>query len=268
VRLLRDKAALTRMLLLLELQRGAHTKLQGLADTLGMTVQGVSNYVGEAERAGLVRTARGRYEVTPRGTAALQEHLAELKAFTDLAWQRTSVIQRCAALARTNAREGDPVGLFMEDGLLVARARKASPSRGVAAHAARAGEVLVVGGLEGLVAIKVGRLVVLKLPTVTGPGTRAAGSALRRWLAREGLQRARLGVVGVEAQAVARAARMTPDLEFAAAHAAHHAAQLGVPAVLLVGADEVRFATAALDRLNEDAMAPIRAEMRELKVGR
>lgn len=268
MRLLRDKAALTRLLLLLELQRTTHTKLQGLADALGMTVQGVSNYVAELEQQGMVRAARGRYEVTPRGTAQLQENLAELKAFTDLAWQRASVIQSCAAVAGTRVRAGDPLGLFMEQGLLVARARKESPSRGVAANAAQSGEVVVVRALEGLVALRPGRLVLLKVPGVTGAATRKAARALRAWLAKEKLASARVGAVGTEAQAIARAAKLAPDFEFAPAHAAHHAAQLGLGVVLLAGPEEARFATAELERLNEATIDPVRYEVRELRVGR
>jgi putative transcriptional regulator len=266
VRLLRDKAGLTRMLLLLEMQRGGHTKLQSLADALGITVQGVSQHVQELQRAGMARAGRGRYELTPRGSQALQAQLAELKAFTDLAWQRAMVAETCAAVARTRVRAGDAVGLFLEEGVLVARAGARSASRGVAAHPARAGDVVRVRALEGLVALRPGRLTVVKVPAVEGRSTAMAGRALHALLAREGPDR--VGALGTEAQAVARAARRAPDFTFAAAHASHHAAQLGLAVLLLASADEVRFATAELDELNEDAVDPVRYELRELRVRR
>ncbi|HEV8359374.1 MAG TPA: winged helix-turn-helix transcriptional regulator [Candidatus Thermoplasmatota archaeon] len=266
MRLLRDRAGLTRLLLLLELQRGGHTKLQPLADALGITVQGVSNHIGELQRSGMVRAGRGRYELMPRGSQALQGQLAELKAFTDLAWQRAMVAESCAAVAQGRVSAGDPVGLFLEEGVLVARARARSASRGIAASPAKPGEVVRVRALEGLVAWKPGRLVVVKVPAIEGAATPRAARALRALLARE--RPDKVGVLGTEAQAVARAARRSPDFTFAAAHAAHHAAQLGLSVVLLASEDEARFATAELDRLNEDAVDPVRYDLRELRVGR
>lgn len=266
MRLLRDKAGLSRLLVLLELQRGTTTRLRDLAERLGMTVQGVSNYVAELEREGLVRAAQGRYALTPRGVQQLQERLAELKAFTDLAYQRLSVVEECSALAAGQVREGQAVGLFLEQGLLVARPGKASPSQGVAAHAAARGELLHVRGLSGLVALRRGRLAVVKVPAFGGKATRRAAVALRRWVQREGP--ARVGAVGTEAQVLARAAGLEPHFEFAPTHAAHHAAQLGLDVALLAGPDQVRFVTAELERLNEDAPEPVRYELRELRVGR
>jgi putative transcriptional regulator len=264
--LLRDKAALTRLLLLLELQRTTHTRLAGLAERLGMTVQGVSNYIGEAERQGLVRAGRGRYEVTPRGTEVLEEGLAELKGFVDLAYQRLRVVEQCAALAAARVREGDPVGLFMEDGVLVARPRKASPSRGEAAHDAAPGELVRVRALAGLVALRAGRVTVLRLADYEGAGTKGAARALRKRLAQR--RPDRLAAADTEGLVLARAAGREPDFRFAPTHAAHHAAQLGLDVLLLAGQAQVRFVAAELERLNEDALEPVRWETRDLRVGR
>lgn len=267
VRLLRDKAEVTRLLALLELQRTTHTRLRGLAEALGMTVQGASNYVAQLEKEGLVRVAQGRYEVTPKGLQRVQEHLAELKGFVDLAYTRASVVQECAAMAATRVREGDAVGLFLEDGLLVGRARKASPSQGVAAHDAAPGQLVRVRGLTGLVALKPGRVTVLKVPAAEGRATAKAAAALRRAARRDG-GFARVAAVGTEAQVLARAAGLGPDFLFAPTPAAHHAAQLGLSVLVLASPGQARFVTAELDRLNEDALEPVRYELRELRGGR
>jgi putative transcriptional regulator len=257
VRLLRDKAALTRLLLLLELQRGTHTKLRGLADKLGMTVQGVSNYVQELQRAGLVRAARGRYELTPKGRQALQEGVGELKGFADAAYQRIHVIERCAARAGQRVRAGEPVGLFMEEGVLVARPGARSPSQGVAAQDARAGDLVDVRGLEGLVALRAGRVHVLEVPAAAGDGTARAAQALARWKGRA----QRVGAWGTEAHVLAERAGLGPDFAFAPAHACHHAAQLGLDALLLVSPGQLRFAWDELEALNEDAPRPVRIDL-------
>jgi putative transcriptional regulator len=266
MRLLRDKAGLTRLLLLLELQRTTHTKLKGLAECVGITVQGASNYVGEMEREGLVRVARGRYEVTPQGLQLLQERLAELKGFVDLAFQRVNVIETCHARAAGRVRTGERVGLFMEQGLLVARPRTPSASQGVAAHGARAGELLQVRALEGLVALKPGKVTLLDVPSATGAATRKAAAALRAWVRKRPAQR--VGAVGTEAAVLADAAGLGPHFVFAPVHAGHHAAQLGLDVLLLVSPGQARFALAELEQLNEDAIAPVRYDVRALRVPR
>ncbi|MCA1814094.1 MAG: hypothetical protein LC624_09115 [Halobacteriales archaeon] len=261
MRLLRDKASLTRLLLLLEVQRGTHTKLRGLADKLGMTVQGVSNYVQEAQRAGLVRAGRGRYELTPKGLQALQEGVGELKGFSDAAYQRIHVIERCAAVAGARVREGQRVGLFMHEGMLVAKPGARSPSQGTAAQDARAGELLDVRGLEGLVELRPGRVHVLEVPEAPGSATTRSARSLARWKGKV----QRVGALGTEAQVLAARAGLGPDFGFAAAHASHHAAQLGLDVLLLVSPGQLRFALDELEALNEDALSPVRLALHSVR---
>jgi putative transcriptional regulator len=261
VRLLRDKAGLTKVLALLELQRSTHTRLRSLADALGMTVQGASNYVAALEEEGLMRVAQGRYEVTPKGLQRLQEHLAELKGFVDLSYQRVNVVQECAAMAGAKVQRGQEVGLFLEEGVLVARPRTPSPSKGIAAHDAARGDLVRVRDLAGLVALRPGKLAVVEVPLPGERGTAKAAQALHR--AAKGF--AKVGAVGTEAQVLARAAGLGPDFLFAPTAAAHHAAQLGLDVLLAVAPEQARFVAAELDRLNDDALEPIAYDVRTLR---
>jgi len=267
MQVLRERAGLTQLLLLVELQRTRHTTLRSLAEELDITTQAVSQHVAELQRMGLLRASRGSYALTPKGTQLLLERVAELKGFFDLAYQRVRAIERCAAVARTKVEAGEAVGLFMEQGLLVARARKPSASRGIAAHRAAPGELVQVHALEGLVELQPGKLVVLEVPAAGGPRTRGAAKALRGWLARQRPAFDRVAAVGTEAQALALAARVTDPLFFAPVQAGHHAAQLGLRVAILAAPDQARFVSSELDRLDAQAFERVGYEMRTLRGG-
>src|SRR5439155_299767 len=69
-------------------------------------------------------------------------------------------IETTAAMAGNTIRNGNQVGLFMEGGMLVAFAGRSSPSSGVAVHDATKGELVAVRSLEGIVALRPGRIII------------------------------------------------------------------------------------------------------------
>ncbi len=83
--ILRDLAGSTRLLILLELTTHRPRYLKDLAAKLGMTVQGVSEYMRAMAREGLVESTAGGYRATVKGVSYLHEHFVELKEFTDRA---------------------------------------------------------------------------------------------------------------------------------------------------------------------------------------
>src|SRR5207247_3211369 len=69
-------------------------------------------------------------------------------------------LETTAAMAGGAIHRGDGRGLFMETGVLVAHAGRTSPSTGVAVHDASRGDIVGVRDLEGIVALRPGRIVV------------------------------------------------------------------------------------------------------------
>src|SRR5437867_2083711 len=95
-----------------------------------MTVQGVSEYLRAMEAAGLVQVSDGEYRPTMEGIRILHERFRDLRNFVDRTSKGLSIIEVTAATAGNRIPRGGPVGLFMQDGDLVAFAGRESPSRG------------------------------------------------------------------------------------------------------------------------------------------
>ena len=149
--LLRDLRASTRTLFLYEVTTSRHTRLRTIADRLGMTVQGASEYAHGLQRDGLLAFTNGEYRAAKKGVEFLHDRLLELRGFVDRAGKAMAFVETTSAIAGGSTRQGSRVGLFMEDGLLVAYPGRASPSMGVAVHDASKGDLLAVRDLEGIV---------------------------------------------------------------------------------------------------------------------
>jgi len=81
MRLLRDLRESTAFLILLAVTQERHTRLKTLADELGMTVQGMSDYVRRMTDAGLLQVVDGEHRATRKGVEVLQGRFLELKGF-------------------------------------------------------------------------------------------------------------------------------------------------------------------------------------------
>ena len=241
MRLLRDIREGTMVLLLYEVTSHRHARLKGLAEKLGMTVAGVSEYVKSMEAEGLVRHIAGEYRATKKGVEFLQERFRALRTFVESSSREIAIIDQTVALAAESLEEGDRVGLFMEGGMLVAR-RKSSPSVGVAVAKAARGDPVSVRDLEGIVELRPGKISIGRLTA------KSSADALRR-----GLRRAKPNVVAVlEVQAKALAAKVALKsiIEFAVVPATIEAAQCGLSVLLLCPEERVAEVVAAVEEAN------------------
>lgn len=250
-RLLRDRTAVTRLLVLRAFRERPRTTFREIGAELDVTVQAVSTYVHGLAEDGLLEDRDGGFAVTPSGLAALTEGLARLKRAVDEAYTPLAVVDLASAIAGNRIAPGDEVGLFMEAGDLVARAGAESASRGRAVTAAERGEEVIVRDLAGVVDLKPGRLVVLKVPSpVEGGSRRVPARRVRAALAREGLDAARVGAFGTGARALARRAGLAVDFDFAGVEASFNAAELGLDVALFVSRDLLQDALQVLDERN------------------
>lgn len=246
MRLLRDVREGTKVLLLLELTRRRHTRLKGLAEKLGLTVAGVSEYVKGMQAEGLVSHAGGEYRATNEGVDFLQTHVLALRDFVDTSLSEMAIVDEAWAMAGEPLRKGDRIGLFMEKGVLVARKRD-SPSKGVAASRARRGDVVLVRELEGIVSLRPGKIAIARLP----PSQPDEGSLARA--GRTLLRRKKADLVAVlDARGRVLAASLGAERveEFAPIAAAVEAAQRGLRVLVLCPEDRVGEVVAAIEAAN------------------
>src|SRR2546428_7144092 len=103
--LLRNLGETTQLLILLETALRHHAVQRTIADALGMTVQGVSEYLRAMERDGLVQVVDGEYRPTIEGVRVLHERFRGLRDFVDRASKGLSIIDVTAAIAGNEVAE-------------------------------------------------------------------------------------------------------------------------------------------------------------------
>jgi putative transcriptional regulator len=205
-------------------------------------------------------------------------------ALNDLA-APLDVIQVTSAIAAAPIAKGQSVGLSMEDGDLHARPSATAPSRGQARNAAKTGEEVIVGQLQGMVRLDPGRMTLVSVPSPAEGGiAHVDRAALAKVL--QGRKPARVGAHGTGARILARslagnltkegsgrlASRETSkvssllpslDFEFAADRAAFNAAERGLDVLLFVTRDRLPEVMEALERLNAGTLRRVSVELLE-----
>lgn len=246
--LLRDLRASTRLLFLYEVTTSRHTRLRTIAERLGMTVQGASEYAHGLERDGLLSFVDGEYRATKKGIESLHDGLLELRGFINRAGREMAFVETTAAMAGNAIRRGDRLGLFMEEGVLVAYSRRPSPSIGIAVHDASKGEAIAVRDLEGIVALRPGRIVIARVspPVIGGRGLHAAPTKRVLQDTKEFVVAA-LDVGGLVA---AKELGLRPRIEFGVVPAAVDAAGRGVNVLLLTPEERAAEAVQAIETAN------------------
>jgi len=249
---LRRRGHWTRSSILALLLREPGLSRAALARRLDLTVQAVAVQVRDLLETGLL-AEDPRLRVAPLGVQRLGEDVALLGDATERLRAPLSRFDVLSAVAGSGIRAGQEVGLFMEDGELVAYPGRDGPSRGVAVGDARARDEVLVQGAQGVVELRPGRIDVVRVPEPTQGGTAAVDA---RRLDEPG--DALVGAVGTGAAILAaRLGRL--DLRFAAAEAALNAAQRGLDVRLYVSGDQV---ADALRVLEAGGRGPARVEVR------
>lgn len=172
--LLRDLKKNTEFVILSELLRNPSIRRKELADRLGVTEQAVSQYFSALEAERLIASARGNLRPTVKGRQMLQEGLYGLRDEIEDILREIALIDSCLAIADGPIRAKNPVGLFMRGGKLYAATGITAASRGIARNDAEEGSEVLVGSLEGVVELELGKLLALQLPSESSGGSRSA----------------------------------------------------------------------------------------------
>ena len=267
-RRLRDRTAITRLLILGELERRPGTTLSDVAVSLGVTVQAVSAHAKDLAQMGWLHSDEGAYRATPKGLQSLHEGVRHLRDAIGALAAPLDVIQLTSAVAAAPLQAGDPVGLFMEEGDLAARPSKDAPSRGRARNSAKAGDEVIVGDLQGMVKLDPGKLTLVSLPGPAEGGIAAIDrEALRKAIARREGGAGRMGAHGTGARVLARwlakEGHGRLDFEFAADRAAFNAAERGLDVLLLVTRDRLAEVMESFERLNSETLRRVPVELVE-----
>ncbi len=245
---LRDLRESTRVLFLHEVTANRHTRLRTIAERLGMTVQGAADYAHALEADGLLTLTEGEYRATKKGINLLQNRLRELRAFVDQASRSTAFVETTMAFAGAAIDRSEHVGLFMEDGYLVAYPSRASSSVGIATEDAARGEDVAIRQLEGILALHPGRITVARVPSSRVAARRVGPDACRKLLRHCG--GSVVATLDVEGKMAAHRLRLRPRIEFAPLAGTVAAAERGLDVLLLVPEGRATEAIEAIEAAN------------------
>ncbi len=252
--ILRDKSESTAFQILLEVLRSQpHVKQKEVAEAVGITVQAVNKYFKKLAQKGylVVGSERADYRLTPLATEKLDDYLKSLSSYTarirsDLKFERL-----LPALATERVEKGEKVGIIMKEGVLhaVKCDQAEADATGITVQDANAGEDVGLREIQGNVRTKSGKVVIVRLPSITEGGSRAVDLAkVKRFY--ENFHPDRIGVIGVVGRAVLNKLALRADLDFGITRATALAAERGLKVFVLVVGRMVNRVIEEIDSVN------------------
>ncbi len=255
VRILRDLAHSSRVLILLELRHRPATTLKPIAEALSLTQQAVSGYVGQLEDEGLVGRSGGVLHLTAKGEALLQAEVDALKAFVDRQARELVKLETCVAIASSPVEKGAKVYLHMVRGRLTAALDRRSPSWGVALAGAAKGREVLVGDLHGIVEIERASLTLIEVPSPLEGGSKAIDPSWLDKVARDD-DHGVLAALDEAGEGALSSSRRAWHFEFAPAESAAAAVARGAHPTFLGGPETVALLVAALEASKAEGRLP------------
>ncbi len=246
---LREKKTLTKFLILYKTAVEEPSKLADISEGLDMSDQATSNYVSEMEEENLIDRSGRIYHPTSKGMEFVREMLSKLGSFLEEANSEINFISNCTALASEDIKEGEKVGLFMEDGLLHASLRGSS-SMGTALHDCKAGEPLRVGGLHGITDMQVGDIYMLKTDLDRKTKEKEGLEPLKEKI--EEIEHHKIAVMGEREYGICNMLDIEPGIIFAPIEGAINAAEKGLDVLLMLSEKDMDKVLEKLAKRNRD----------------
>ncbi len=173
IEVLRNKNLTTKFQILVEIAEGGPgIQQREIAKKLEITPQAVSDYIAQLiNEKMLVSKERSSYRVTNVGVNWLIKTLKELNSYNIFIQRAVNNISVCAALAEDELKKNQKVGLRMKDGLLFATSTISNEATGITTSEAKPGEDIGVSNIKGIVSLEIGKVTILKIPSIERGGS-------------------------------------------------------------------------------------------------
>lgn len=247
--ILRNKNLASKFQILVEIANsGPNIQQRDIARKLEVTSQAISDYVRQLTEEGLLASdGRSRYRVTNEGVNWVIKILRELRSYNIFIERAITNISVCAAVADGNLVKGQTVGLKMKGGLLFATEKAGEGAKGIACSDARDGEDIGVSNIDGIVNLEIGKVTILKVPSIQRGGSRLVDiDRLKNEIGGRRL----VGAIGIEALVALRQLNTKFVYAYGAKEAAIEAANSGLYPLVVCTDNEVSGLVRRLDEEN------------------
>lgn len=221
-----DQGTLTQLMILIKLGDGID-KPAAIAKGIGITIQGVNYHLKILRKRGFIDDEN---QISKIGFSFLENGLSSLRDFVSENMAKIDNIVTWEAISDEDLGKGETVGIYMKNGYLHA-SRSITDPKGVTKIPARAGEIVAVTSISGIVNVQMGSVSISVLPVIEEAGeigviidyvkSQISGSDL-------------VAVIGEEAFYAVTKAGSKPDLEFASLNGVFEAAIRGLNSALFV----------------------------------
>jgi len=260
VKVLRNKNAATRFQILVEIAAmQPNIQQKGIAKTLNITPQAVSDYVKQLLKDGLlISSVRSRYQVSNEGVDWMLKQLKELQVYLKSAEKAVSDIKVTGTVAGSSLSQGQTVGLVMREGLLVAIDDLSVSAKGIAVSDANEGEDVGVTNIQGIINMEIGEVTILEVSNMQKGGSKNVDLDLLQNASRG---RKPIASAGIEALTALRRIGIQPDYIYGARWVVIEAANSGLSPVIVCVDEEIPMLIKSLEE------AGIKHRLLDLRLG-
>lgn len=240
----KKRGALTHFQILSEISKqDPHLKQKDLAETLGITIQAVSENIKTLIELGYITSKDGRspYKITQSGIDKVKRDAVSLRKYSDSVLETMNHYKTIwPAIASEDLKKDDTVGLYMEEGILYAH-NKEENATGLVLEDTEAGSDVALTNLTGLIDMTVGEATVINVPTIKEGGSKSADLELIKNVYENGTKNGeeidKVAVAGTISRVIAEKLGLTIDIQFAAPQATANAARKGLNVLALCVGD-------------------------------
>jgi putative transcriptional regulator len=222
-----------------------------IALRLDITSQAVSEYIRELIKDGwLSSEGRSRYKVTKEGVDWILQMSRQLHSYAWFVSKTVADISTTTAIADSDLSVGQPVLLYMKDGLLFAsEVIGGKGAKGIVVTAAKKGQDVGIGKVEGVIKLEPAKVTITKVPNVQDGGS---GSTNFARLRKETKEARLVGMMGTEALVALTKIGVKPDYVHGVREAAIEAVYCGMPFLVVCSEDKISILVQRLEEENLD----------------
>ncbi|MDR2966366.1 MAG: winged helix-turn-helix transcriptional regulator [Methanobacteriaceae archaeon] len=242
MKIFKKRGEMTHFQILSEISKqDPHLRQKDIAERLNITVQAVSENIKTLVDEGYINSRDGRspYKITQKGIVKVKKDAINLRKYSDSVLETMNHYKSVwPAIACEKIKKNEQVGLYMEDGILYADKSKQNATASVLCDA-DVGEDLALTGLNGVIDLEIGQVIIISLPTIKKGGSRSTDLKLiekiyekeyKKW----GVHKIdKVGIMGTIARVVANKLNIPIAIEYATAHSTVAATKKGLNIMVL-----------------------------------